>query len=209
VISMACPPRCGDWPGCSYSPGFALFAMWIYTTAGRDADDLRQPPIPARPPTTRGAKLGRRAVRRAYNGFGALAAVVIPADGAPVWPAHQPRGEPMSWWGPACLSFLYIRDPHWLLVSMVWWSALPGPRFCHCLMPCFRTNLPTAKMGRLHGHLQFLHCDPAIARRQRARSTAAIVLSQPANLGTGPGRRQPASSQGLCTLRVPEPEDCT
>src|SRR5690606_29179657 len=51
--------------------------------------------------------------------------------------------------------------------------------------------------GRLHGHLQFLHRDPAAGRRQPAGLPAARAVRRPAAVGAGPGWRQPGGGRGL------------
>ena len=67
----------------------------------------------------------------AYNGFAALAAIVIPLDGAALGPAlsHLVNSGSAAL---GLLSFLFIRDPQWLLLSMVgvgfaWASILSLP----------------------------------------------------------------------------------
>jgi maltose/moltooligosaccharide transporter len=108
---------------------FALFAMWIYTTAAVTEVHLRQ----------HRHRLGR--VQRganwvgvlfaAYNGFAALAAIAIP------WMARRSACAAATWstpWlgGLGLLSMPFIRDPQWLLLSMVgvgfaWASILSLP----------------------------------------------------------------------------------
>ncbi|HYL71953.1 MAG TPA: MFS transporter, partial [Candidatus Dormibacteraeota bacterium] len=121
----------------------ALFSMWIYTTPA-----VAQVHFGASDPHTEAFNLGANWVGvliAAYNGFAALAAVLIPA-------MVRRLGLRLTylvnvWLGAAALlSFLLIRDPHWLLLSMVgmgfaWASVLSLP---YALLS---DSVPARKMG--------------------------------------------------------------
>jgi maltose/moltooligosaccharide transporter len=137
---------------------FALFAMWIYTTAAvaklhfGSAD-------PASAAYNNGADwVG--VLFAAYNGFAVVAAIVIP------WLVRR-IGARVShllnlWIGAAgLLSFWVIRDPHWLLLSMVgvgfaWASILSLP---YALLA---DSLPAEKMGIYMGIFNFFIVIPQL-----------------------------------------------
>lgn len=137
---------------------FALFAMWIYTTAAVTgvhfgSDD------PTSPAYNEGANwVG--VLFAAYNGFAALAAVAIP------W---MVRGLGLRWahlvnamlGALGLLSMLWIDDPRWLLLSMVgvgfaWASILSLPYAL--LSDC----VPAAKMGVYMGIFNFFIVIPQL-----------------------------------------------
>jgi maltose/moltooligosaccharide transporter len=121
----------------------ALFAMWIYTTAA-----VAQHQFGSVDPQSVAYNEGANWVGvlfAAYNGFAALAAVVIP------WMVRR-VGMRVSHLinlilgGCALASFLLIRNPHWLLLSMVgvgfaWASILSLP---YALLS---DSVPAHKMG--------------------------------------------------------------
>src|ERR1700761_7403514 len=180
---------------------FALFAMWIYTTAG-----VTQTIYATTDTTSSVYNEGANWVGvlfAAYNGFGALAAVVIPLM-ARRWGLRISHVMNLCLGGAGLLSFLYIRDPRWLLASMVgvgfaWASILSLP---YALLS---DNLPTAKMGVYMGIFNFFVVIPQLL----AASVLGLLLrlcfhTQPIwALGMGGVSLLIA---GLCTLRVPEPE---
>ncbi|MGN6091742.1 MAG: MFS transporter [Luteibacter jiangsuensis] len=178
---------------------FALFAMWIYTTAG-----VTQ--------TMYAADTGSSAYNEganwvgvlfaAYNGFGALAAVVIPLM-VRHWGLRSSHMINLCLGGAGLLSFLYIRDPRWLLLSMVgvgfaWASILSLP------YAMLSDHLPTTKMGVYMGIFNFFIVIPQVL----AASILGLLLrvcfhGQPiAALGLGGASLFIA---GLCTLYVPDP----
>ena len=182
---------------------FALFAMWIYTTAG-----VTQTIYATADTTSSAYNEGANWVGvlfAAYNGFAALAAVVIPLM-VRRWGLRISHVVNLCLGGACLLSFLYIRDPHWLLASMVgvgfaWASILSLP---YALLS---DNLPTAKMGVYMGIFNFFIVIPQLL----AASVLGLLLrlcfhNQPIwALGVGGASLLIA---GLCTLRVPEPEGC-
>lgn len=129
------PVQCFSW--------FALFAMWIYTTATVTSVHFGTQ-------DTRSAAYNDGAnwvgvLFAAYNGFAVLAAMLIP------WMTRR-LGLRLSHLlnlvlgGCGLLSFLLIRDPHWLLLSMVgvgfaWASILSLP---YALLS---DGVPAEKMG--------------------------------------------------------------
>ena len=136
----------------------ALFSMWIYTTAAVaqvhfGAIDPRSEPF------NRGANwVG--VLFAAYSGFAALAAVVIPL-------MVRRLGLRVThlinlWVGAAgLLSFLVIRDPDWLLLSMVgvgfaWASIVSLP---YALLS---DSVPAAKMGLYMGVFNFFIVIPQL-----------------------------------------------
>lgn len=136
----------------------ALFAMWIYTTAA--VTDFHYHSIdPSSAAYNEGANwVG--VLFAAYNGFAAIAAMVIPtmvkrfgAQGA-----HQIN---LGIGALSFLSFLIIRDPHWLLLSMVgvgfaWASILSIP---YALLA---DALPANKMGIYMGIFNFFIVIPQL-----------------------------------------------
>ena len=179
---------------------FALFGLWIYTTAAVTSVHYGST-------DTHSAVYNEGAnwvgvLFAAYNGFAAVAAVAIP------WMVRR-WGLRMShlanlWLGGAgLLSFLLIRDPHWLLLSMVgvgfaWASILSLP---YALLS---DNLPAAKMGVYMGIFNFFIVIPQLM----AASVLGLLLrllfhGQPIwALAMGGASLVIA---GLCTLRVAEP----
>ena len=96
----------------------------------------------------------------AYNGFAALAAIVIP------WMVRRSAcasSHLVNVWlgGLGLLSFLFIRDPHWLLLSMVgvgfaWASILSLP---YALLS---DSVPAEKMGVYMGIFNFFIVIPQL-----------------------------------------------
>jgi len=178
---------------------FALFAMWIYTTsavtevhfATKDTSSLAY---------NEGANwVG--VLFAAYNGFAALAAIVIP------WMTRR-LGLRLSHLINLCLggigllSFLLIRDPHWLLASMVgvgiaWASILSLP---YALLS---DSVPAKKMGVYMGIFNFFIVIPQLL----AASVLGFLLktffaNAPINALLIGGISLIVA--GLCTLRIKE-----
>ena len=179
---------------------FALFAMWIYTTAA-----VTEVQFGSTDPHSVAYNDGANWVGvlfAAYNGFAALAALVIPLL---VRHLGLRVSHLVNLWigGAALLSFLLIRDPHWLLLPMVgvgfaWASILSLP---YALLA---NNLPAAKMGLYMGIFNFFIVIPQLL----AASVLGMLLktffhSQPIwALALGGVSLIVA---GLFTLRVHEP----
>ncbi|MFA1722128.1 MFS transporter [Xanthomonas campestris] len=147
---------------------FALFAMWIYTTAA-----VTQVHFGARDTFLAAYNDGANWVGvlfGAYNGFAALAAIVIPL----IVRAIGLRWSHLCnlWLGAAgLLSMLVIRDPHWLLLSMLgvgfaWASILSLP---YALLS---DSVPAAKMGVYMGIFNFFIVIPQLV----AASALGFVL---------------------------------
>jgi maltose/moltooligosaccharide transporter len=179
---------------------FALFAMWIYTTPA-----VTMVQFGSSDPHSVAYNNGANWVGvlfAAYNGFAALAALVIP------WMVRT-FGLRTSHLVNTCLggagliSFLLIRNPHWLLLSMVgigfaWASILSLP---YALLS---DSVPAAKMGVYMGIFNFFIVIPQLL----AASVLGVLLKwcfhgQPAwALAIGGASLVVA---GLCVLRVQEP----
>jgi maltose/moltooligosaccharide transporter len=125
----------------------ALFSMWIYTTPA-----VAQVHFGATDPHSEAFNHGANWVGvlfAAYNGFAALAAAVIPRM---VRRLGLRLTHLVNVWlgGAALLSFLVIRDPDWLLLSMLgmgfaWASVLSLP---YALLS---DSVPAQKMGLYMG----------------------------------------------------------
>ena len=179
---------------------FALFAMWIYTTPGVTQTIYGTTDV--------GSALYNEGANwvgvlfAAYNGFAALAAVVIPLM-VRRWGLRISHLLNLGLGGAGLLSFLVIRDPQWLLASMVgvgfaWASILSLP---YALLS---DNLPAAKMGVYMGIFNFFIVIPQLL----AASVLGLLLrlcfhNQPIwALALGGACLLVA---GLFTLRVREP----
>jgi maltose/moltooligosaccharide transporter len=144
---------------------FALFSMWIHTNTAVTAVHFG-----ATDTTGEAYNQGANWVGvlfAAYNGFAAVAALVIPLM-VRHWGLRA--GHLVNLWlgGAALLSFLVIRDPDWLLLSMVgvgfaWASILSLP---YALLA---DSVPSRKMGVYMGIFNFFIVIPQLV--------AASVLS--------------------------------
>jgi len=137
---------------------FALFAMWIYTTAA-----VTQVHFGTTDPQSARYNEGANWVGvlfASYSGFAAIAAIVIPL-------LVRRFGLRVShlinlWLGAAgLLSFVLIRDPQWLILAMVgvgfaWASIVSLP---YALLS---NNLPAAKMGIYMGIFNFFIVIPQL-----------------------------------------------
>ncbi|SFL21458.1 MFS transporter [Lysobacter sp. cf310] len=179
---------------------FALFAMWIYTTAAVTQVHYGSSD-PSSPAYNEGANwVG--VLFAAYNGFAALAAIAIP------WMVRR-IGLRLSHLinvglgGLGLLSFLLIRDPHWLLLSMLgvgfaWASILSLP---YALLS---DSVPAEKMGVFMGIFNFFIVIPQLV----AASLLGFLLKtwfggQPMQALAIGGVSLIVS--GACVLRVREP----
>nr|WP_298719673.1 MFS transporter [uncultured Steroidobacter sp.] len=137
---------------------FALFAMWIYTTAAVTQTHFGTSDVQSAAYNDGANWVG--VLFAAYNGFAALAAIVIPF-------LVRRWGLRVShlinvWLGAAGLaSFVVIRDPQWLLVAMIgvgfaWASILSLP---YALLS---DNLPAEKMGVYMGIFNFFIVIPQL-----------------------------------------------
>ncbi|WP_395641260.1 MFS transporter [Rudaea sp.] len=179
---------------------FALFAMWLFATsavtsvhyATRDAASAAY---------NEGANwVG--VLFAAYNGFAAIAAILIP-------PMARRLGLRVTHLinlvlgGLGLLSFLVIRDPRWLLASMVgigfaWASILAIP---YALLA---DSVPAKKMGVYMGIFNFFIVIPQLC----AASLLGFLLRtffDGAPIGAFAIGGASLIVAGLCTLRVKEP----
>jgi len=152
------PQRMRELVPVQFFSWLALFAMWTQTTAA-----VTRVHFGATDATSAAYNEGANWVGvlfAAYNGFAALAAIVIPwlvrAFGMRV--SHL-----INLWlgGAALLSFLVIRDPRWLLLSMVgvgfaWASILSLP---YALLA---GSVPSRKMGVYMGIFNFFIVIPQL-----------------------------------------------
>jgi maltose/moltooligosaccharide transporter len=154
----AMPPAMKRLAPVQFFSWLALFAMWIYTTAA-----VAQVHFGSTDPHSDAFNRGANWVGvlfGAYNGFAALAAVIIPL-------MVRRLGLRVShlvnlWLGAlALLSFLVIRDPNWLLLSMLamgfaWASILSLP---YALLS---DSVPARKMGFYMGVFNFFIVIPQV-----------------------------------------------
>jgi len=178
---------------------FALFAMWIYTTAAVTSVHYGSTDTASAAYNDGANWVG--VLFAAYNGFAALAAIVIP------WMVRA-LGLRMSHLvnvllgGLGLLSFAWIDDPRWLLLSMVgvgfaWASILSLP---YALLS---DSVPAAKMGVYMGIFNFFIVIPQLV----AASLLGFLLrtffdSEPLDALVIGGVSLIVS--GLCVLRVRE-----
>jgi len=179
---------------------FALFAMWIYTTPAVTSVHYATTD-PASAAYNEGANwVG--VLFAAYNGFAALAAVLIPG-------MVRRIGLRMSHLVNALLgaagllSMLVIDDPKWLLLSMVgvgfaWASILSLP---YALLS---DSVPAAKMGVYMGIFNFFIVIPQlVAVSLLGLMVKGLFANQPIYALLIGGVSLVLA--GLCVLRVPEP----
>ena len=178
---------------------FALFAMWIFTTPAVTSVHFGSSDAQSAAYNDGANWVG--VLFAAYNGFAALAALVIPAMtkrlGLRV--SHLIN---LCLGGAGLISFLLIRDPHWLLASMAgvgfaWASILSLPYAL--LADC----LPAQKMGVYMGIFNFFIVIPQLL----AATLLGFLLKT--FFGNAPidalliGGASLVVA-GLCTLRVKE-----
>jgi len=149
---------------------FALFAMWIYSTAAVTSFHFGTTDVTS-PAYNEGANwVG--VLFASYNGFAALAAIAIPLVARRLgcrW-SHLLN---LSIGGIGLISFLFIRDPDWLIAPMIavgiaWASILSLP---YALLS---DVLPTAKMGIYMGIFNFFIVIPQLI----AASVLGLVLRE-------------------------------
>ena len=137
---------------------FALFAMWIFTTAA-----VAEVHFGSSDPQSAAYNDGANWVGvlfGAYNGFAALAAIVIPFM---VRAIGLRKTHMTNLWigGLGLLSIVFIDNPHWLLLSMVgvgiaWASILSLP------YAMLSDSVPTEKMGTYMGIFNFFIVIPQL-----------------------------------------------
>ena len=149
---------------------FALFAMWIYSTAAVTAYHFGTTDVTSQAYNEGANWVG--VLFAAYNGFAALAAIAIPLMvrklGCRV--SHLVN---LCIGGLSLLSFLFIKDPAWLIAPMIgvgiaWASILSLP---YALLS---DVLPSAKMGIYMGIFNFFIVIPQLA----AASVLGLLLRE-------------------------------
>lgn len=164
----AMPPAMRRLAPVQFFSWLALFAMWIYTTAAVAQVDFGSSD-PSSEPYNQGANwVG--VLFAAYNGCAAIAAVFIPLL---VRRCGLRITHLINVWigGAALLSFLVIRNPYWLLASMVgvgiaWASILSLP---YVLLS---DSVPARKMGLYMGLFNFFIVIPQLV----AASVLGLLL---------------------------------
>jgi maltose/moltooligosaccharide transporter len=179
----------------------ALFSLWIYTTAA-----VAQVHFGSTDPHSDAYNQGANWVGvlfGAYNGFAALAAIVIPLM---VRRFGLRLSHLINVWlgGAALLSFPIIRDPNWLLLAMVgmgfaWASVLSLP---YALLSA---SVPAQKMGLYMGIFNFFIVIPQLV----AATVLGFLLR--ALFGGAPIYALVLGglsfiAAGILVLRVPHPE---
>lgn len=179
---------------------FALFAMWIYTTAAVTAVHYGSSDTTSAAYNEGANWVG--VLFAAYNGFAALAALVIPWM-VRRWGLRVSHLINATLGGLGLLSFVVIGDPRWLLLSMVgvgfaWASILSLP---YALLA---DSLPAEKMGVYMGIFNFFIVIPQLV----AASLLGFLLKT--FFGGAPIQALVIGGislivAGLCVLRVEEP----
>lgn len=178
----------------------ALFAMWIYTTAA--VTQVHFGSVDPRSPAYSAGADWVGVLFSAYNGFAALAAMFIPR-------MVRRFGLRVThlinvWFGAAALlSFLVIRDPTWLLGSMVgvgfaWASILSLP---YALLS---DSVPAAKMGLYMGIFNFFIVIPQLVAASVLGTSLKWLFAGAPIYALGIGGASFLAA-GLMVLRVPEP----
>lgn len=194
------PPTMRQLAVVQFFSWFALFAMWIYTTGA-----VTQVHFGSADPTSAAYNEGANWVGvlfAAYNGFAALAAIVIPWM-VKRWGLRTSHLINAVLGGLGLLSIAVIRDPQWLLLSMVgvgfaWASILSLP---YALLS---DSLPAGKMGVYMGIFNFFIVIPQLV----AASLLGLMLKL--FFGNHPIYALVIGGvslivAGLCVLRVREP----
>jgi maltose/moltooligosaccharide transporter len=137
---------------------FALFAMWIYTTAAVTQLHFGTTDVQSAAYNEGANWVG--VLFAAYNGFAALAAIVIPFM-VRRWGLRVSHMINVWLGALGLVSFAAIRDPQWLLVAMIgvgfaWASILSLP---YALLS---DNLPAEKMGVYMGIFNFFIVIPQL-----------------------------------------------
>jgi maltose/moltooligosaccharide transporter len=164
----AMPPAMRRLAWVQFFSWFAMFAMWIYTTAG-----VAQVYFGSTDPHSAAYNNGANWVGvlfGAYNGFSALAALVIPLM-VRRWGLRMSHLVNLWLGGAGLAAFLLIRNPDWLLLPMVgvgfaWASILSLP------YAMLSDNLPAEKMGVYMGIFNFFIVIPQLL----AASVLGVLL---------------------------------
>lgn len=177
---------------------FALFAMWIFTTRAVAGVHFGATETESAAYNEGANWVG--VLFGAYNGFAALAALLIP----PMVRALGLRwSHLLNLWlgGAGLISMMFIDDPRWLLLSMVgvgfaWASILSLP---YALLS---DSVPAAKMGVYMGIFNFFIVIPQlVAASALGFALRAWLGGQPMHVLVLGGCSLLVA--GLCVLRVP------
>jgi len=149
---------------------FALFAMWIYGTAAVTSHHFGTTDVASAAYNDGANWVG--VLFAVYNGFAALAAIVIPVMARRLG-CRVSHLINMTIGGAGLISFLLIDDPKYLALSMVavgiaWGSILSLP---YALLS---SNLPANKMGIYMGIFNFFIVIPQLT----AASVLGLVLRE-------------------------------
>ncbi len=179
---------------------FAMFALWIYTTPAVTAVQFG-----SSNPLSSAYNAGANWVDvlfGAYNGFAVLAALIIPqiVRRAGVRWTHVIN---LAAAAAGLISFLWVRDPRWLLLSMLgvgfgWASILSLP------YTLLADSLPAEKMGVYMGIFNFFVVIPQLLAASVLGALLEAFFDGHAVFGLVLGGVSLALA-GLCTLRVAEP----
>jgi maltose/moltooligosaccharide transporter len=194
------PPTMRQLAVVQFFSWFALFAMWIYTTGAVTSVHYGSTDTTSAAYNEGANWVG--VLFAAYNGFAALAAVVIPWM-VKRWGLRTSHLINATLGGLGLISIALIRDPQWLLLSMVgvgfaWASILSLP---YALLS---DAVPAAKMGVYMGIFNFFIVIPQLI----AASLLGLLLktffaNQPIYALVIGGASLIVA--GLCVLRVREP----
>ena len=179
---------------------FALFSMWIYTTAAVTSTYYGSNDTASAAYNTGANWVG--VLFAAYTGFAALAAIAIPAM-ARHWGLRKSHLFNVALGAIGLASIPFMPNENWLMLSMVgigfaWASILSLP---YALLS---DSLPAQKMGVYMGIFNFFIVIPQLV----AVATLGYILKHlfaddPAKILVLGGICMLVS--GLCVLRVPEP----
>jgi maltose/moltooligosaccharide transporter len=194
------PPTMRQLAVVQFFSWFALFSMWIYTTGAVTSVHFGSSDTASAAYNEGANWVG--VLFAAYNGFAALAAIVIPWM-VKRWGLRVSHLINATLGGLGLLSFVVIRDPQWLLLSMVgvgfaWASILSLP---YALLS---DSVPAGKMGVYMGIFNFFIVIPQLV----AASLLGVLLKlffggQPIYALVIGGISLVVA--GLCVLRVREP----
>lgn len=177
-----------------------LFAMWIYTTAAVAATQFG-----STDPHSATYNAGANWVGvlfAAYNGYAALAAVVIPRM-VRRFGMRASHCINLLFGGAGLISFLGIRDPHWLLASMAgvgfaWASILSLP---YALLA---QSVPARKMGVYMGIFNLFIVIPQLVAASLLGLVVRTVFGGEPIYALALGGVAFVGA-GLLSLRVPQP----
>lgn len=194
------PPTMRQLAVVQFFSWFALFAMWIYTTGAVTSVHYGSTDTTSAAYNEGANWVG--VLFAAYNGFAALAAIVIPWM-VKRWGLRTSHLINATLGGLGLISIALIRDPQWLLLSMVgvgfaWASILSLP---YALLS---DSVPANKMGVYMGIFNFFIVIPQLV----AASLLGLLLkfffaNQPIYALVIGGVSLIVA--GLCVLRVREP----